>query len=229
MNHRIYPALILSLAALGTGACIIVVDDTGDFHANTLRGSGIERVETRDVGSFQGIEIQNGGTDVDVTIGSPQQVTIAADENLIDAITTEVHDGTLRIGMKHGSYSFKSSRKATITVPSLEAVSITGSSDVVVRGIDAPRFKVAISGSGSIRAVGRTDRLDASIAGSGDLELFDLQARSAGVSITGSGEARVSAHESLSASVSGSGDVRYRGDARNVTKSVTGSGSIEAN
>jgi hypothetical protein len=47
------------------------------------------------------------------------------------------------------------------------------------------------------------------------------------VSIAGSGNAAVSAEDSLRASVSGSGDIRYNGNPPHVESSVAGSGSVK--
>ena len=65
------------------------------------------------------------------------------------------------------------------------------------------------------------------MSGSGDLRLFDLRAREVHVSIAGSGDAKVNASERLDATVAGSGDVRYRGNPKEVAQSVNGSGSVE--
>ena len=56
--------------------------------------------------------------------------------------------------------------------------------------------------------------------------ILDVKARTASVSIAGSGDVELQAGESLSVEVSGSGDVRYRGEPR-VTQSIAGSGSVE--
>jgi len=48
------------------------------------------------------------------------------------------------------------------------------------------------------------------------------------VSISGSGDARVNATEAIAAQVAGSGDIRYSGHPREVTRQVSGTGSVEA-
>jgi hypothetical protein len=98
---------------------------------------------------------------------------------------------------------------------------------VVVSGIDSSSFEAEISGSGSIRTTGRTEKLQARVSGSGNLSMFDLVAKDADMRISGAGKAEINATDSLKARVSGVGDVRYKGSPKNVEKSVSGVGSIK--
>jgi hypothetical protein len=54
--------------------------------------------------------------------------------------------------------------------------------------------------------------------------LVDLVAREAVIEISGAGDVHVHATESLTASVSGAGDVIYTGDPEEVNKDVSGAG-----
>ena len=83
-----------------------------------------------------------------------------------------------------------------------------------------------LGGSGSLNAAGNTERLHLSIGGSGRVQVGQLQARDAVVSIGGSGQATVWAKKSLNLSVAGSGDINYYGDPQ-ISKSVMGSGTIK--
>ena len=64
------------------------------------------------------------------------------------------------------------------------------------------------------------------IAGSGDADLSALNGDEVTVSIAGSGDAKVTARQSLSVSIAGSGDVVYGGDTKVIRRSVAGSGSL---
>ena len=85
---------------------------------------------------------------------------------------------------------------------------------------------MTISGSGVVRASGTTERLDATVSGSGQAELGGVEASAVQAVVSGSGEIVVTATESLDASVPGSGSIVYGGNPSDVTKSVTGSGEI---
>ncbi len=69
------------------------------------------------------------------------------------------------------------------------------------------------------------DDIDANVSGSGELDLFSVPARTADVTVTGSGEVGLDVSERLHATVTGSGDVEYTGDP-SVTSRITGSGSV---
>jgi hypothetical protein len=217
-------SLFVALSLL-LSAC--VVSSGCSIHAGpTHHGSGITATETRDTGPFSRIEIA-GSTDVEAVVGdSATTVTVTADDNLVGSVTTEVRSGTLRVSLKNGSYSFDVSPIVRVTVPELTSVTVSGSADARVRGLDGESFHSVIQGSGNVRAEGRVDVLEATIRGSGDLELDGLEAREAHVEIAGSGDASVRATGKLTAEVKGSGDVVYRGDPEQVSKSVHGSGSI---
>ena len=113
-----------------------------------------------------------------------------------------------------------------VSVPSLDALTVQGSGNISVTGINSPSLTVRLPGSGTIRAAGTTTRLDVAIGGSGTALLSRLVARDATASIDGSGSIVLTATHSLDASISGSGTILYTGNPAQVSKSVTGSGAI---
>jgi hypothetical protein len=76
-----------------------------------------------------------------------------------------------------------------------------------------------------VRAAGAVDRLDATIQGAGDAELFDLEARTARLLIQGVADAEVNVSEALDVTIQGPADVAYRGDPR-VSSEIEGPGEI---
>jgi len=223
----------LALLAL-VPACILVVDGDSDWHGphwhsesggkNSIRGSGVSKTETRTVGDFRKIQV-NGSCDVSVSVGSAAGLTVTADDNLLEYVVTEVRDGTLVVEMKSGSYSPSVHLKANATVPSLESLAIRGSADADVTGLSGDRFEVSIEGSGDAKASGKVGTVVAKVAGSGDVNVANLEARDATVEVSGSGDVEVWATDALTVSIAGSGDVGYKGEPK-LTKSVAGSGSV---
>jgi len=113
-----------------------------------------------------------------------------------------------------------------VSVPSLDALTVQGSGNISVTGINSPSLTVRLPGSGTIHAAGTTTRLDVAIGGSGTALLSRLIAHDATASINGSGSIALTATHSLDASISGSGTIFYTGNPAQVTRSVTGSGTI---
>lgn len=105
---------------------------------------------------------------------------------------------------------------------------IRGSGDMKFSSLKTDSVKVSIDGSGDFSAAGIADTVDARIAGAGDIRMRSLLAREVTVSISASGDAEVNATEKLKATVNGSGEVRYVGAPKTLTKSVNGSGGVTA-
>ena len=83
---------------------------------------------------------------------------------------------------------------------------------------------MASFGSGSFTAEGRVDSLEFRIQGSGDANLENLRAREARILINGSGDASAHVIDTIIATVNGTGEIVYRGEPRNVTEDVNGTG-----
>jgi hypothetical protein len=191
------------------------------------RGSGVLTSERRDVSGFDRIDV-SGSARVDVTIGSEWSVVVEADDNIVPLITTTVTGDTLDIGTKSNT-SFMTSNpiQVSITMPALTAVDVSGSGEITADDVgSAQDFTAEISGSGDVSVIGKVDRLDVSVSGSGNFDGRRLETVDATVSVSGSGEAVVWATGNLDAKVSGSGDIRYLGSPGNITTDVSGSGRI---
>jgi len=179
--------------------------------------------QTRTLPPFTSIHLA-GANRISVHVGDEQKVVVHADDNLLDNITTDVRSGELVVS-DTGSYSAKTPMAVDVTVPELSSVTLSGSGILAVEGVRAADFAVDAPGSGILSASGTTERLDASLQGSGDLQLQDLVAQDARASLSGSGRLQVNATRTLDASVSGSGAIFYSGSPE-VTQSVSGSGVI---
>jgi putative autotransporter adhesin-like protein len=84
------------------------------------------------------------------------------------------------------------------------------------------------SGSGRVSGSGSATNLDVTILGSGSALFGRLVAAEVQATVSGSGYVFVNATKSLDAAVPGSGSIVYAGNPTEVTKSVTGAGSITA-
>ena len=132
-----------------------------------------------------------------------------------------------------------------ITIQNLEGVGISGSGDIVgndrfvteslyveISGsgnmdleVETGLLENKISGSGSLELSGKAEEYTVSVSGSGKINAFDVDAKHVSAQVSGSGDCRISASESLDAKISGSGDVYYKGRPQINTK-ISGSGSL---
>jgi hypothetical protein len=231
-------AFMLPLQAAAAG--VTVVDDTPQAAAGSPRS----------VGAFSRLRIE-GSIDVEAHPGTHPGVTVHASKRIEPLIETFVDGDTLVVRMKHGvdviTFGHDDTR-VDVEFTQLAATHQSGSGDLHVRGLSAPRLDASISGSGDLRLEnaqvgslalridgsgdvmvdGRADDAKFSIDGSGDISAEHLAARRVEVAIRGSGDASVNASEALDARVAGSGDIVYRGHPQKISRDIAGSGSVSA-
>lgn len=187
-------------------------------------GSGIRVRQARQAGEFTRIVVDDA-LDAEIAIGPRASIELEGDDNLIGRIRTDAQDGTLHLRVR-GGYRVRRPMTARIVVPRLEQVDLEASGDAQIVGLDGGRLVLAGHGSGSFEAAGRVDELEVRIQGSGDADLDQLRAAEARISINGSGNARAHVTDTVIATVNGTGNIVYRGEPRNVTEDVNGTGRI---
>ena len=213
--------IVVVLAALGV---LLLADRLGDGSTTTVvRGSGDSVSQSRSLPSFTAVELA-GDSQITVRIGE-QAVVVEADDNLVDRVTTAVRGGTLVVDTP-GSFTATSPMRVEVTVPTLDAVVLSGTGMVAVDGVAADGLTVRVPGDGVLEVSGSAERVEASLSGSGDVLVQDLVARDVIAMLSGDGRLQVHATRSLDASVSGTGAIFYRGSPSDVTKTVTGTGVI---
>ena len=200
-------AVLTALMLAGIVVLVLVDQSSNTSNSQVGTGSGVAATQARSLPPFTGVDV-TGDNNVVVRVGARQSVIVHADSNLLGRVTTQVSSGSLVIENTPGTLNARSPMFVAVSVPSLDALT------------------VRLSGSGTIHAAGTTARLDVAIDGSGTGTLSQLIARDAMASINGSGSIVLTATHSLDASISGSGSILYTGNPAQVTKSVSGSGTI---
>jgi Putative auto-transporter adhesin, head GIN domain len=104
------------------------------------------------------------------------------------------------------------------------SVSGSGSIDLDIKGNN---IKTEVSGSGTISLKGYATVNDITMSGSGDVKAFLCELENAKVKMSGSGTCELSATNNLEATILGSGILKHKGNTKNVTKKVYGSGSVD--
>lgn len=196
----------------------------GRLFGDAVQGSGRVQSQPRSLGGFDSIST-NSGVDLDLRIGSPASVVVEADDNLLDQVSTEVRGHTLVLDSK-GSWKAAHDPVVHVTVPSLAHLETFGSGKASLQGLAGDALQIQVRGSGNVAASGQVRQLDLLLDSSGSADLQALQVATATVELDGSGDANVSAHDSLDATVNGSGDVRYDGALKYLAPHVNGTGEV---
>jgi hypothetical protein len=225
-DHRWYGLLAAFLVGtlLAATVAIAITRDDGSESSSGVIGSGVSASETRALPAFTAIDL-TGVNDVTIGVGGQQLVTVRGDDNLVPLVTTEVTDGTLVIAESE-SIDTTSPMSVEVTVPSLDAVRLTGTGVMTVDGHDLEQLTISLAGTGTLRAAGSVSQLDVELLGTGDVELRELVSEVAIVELAGTGDVFVNVTRTLDASLSGIGTIYYSGNPGSVTRKVTGAGAI---
>lgn len=100
----------------------------------------------------------------------------------------------------------------------------SGSMDVDIKG---DQVTAEVSGSGKMALKGYATNMSALISGSGSINAFDCPLETAKAKISGSGICELNVTTTLDALVFGSGAVKHKGNTKNTSKKVYGSGSVD--
>lgn len=209
--------ILIAVLAVGLTGCI----------KDHLIGSGSIVSENRTInGIFKEIRIE-GSMNVLVKQGDSIRVSAKDYANIIPYLETKIVGNTLVIKHEDRTWISNSASEVTVTLPTLTSVELTGSGDVnTVGNFNFTDLNLLISGSGDFSFAGACKNLTAKISGSGDIRAFDLLTEVANARISGSGNMQLNVSRTLDATISGSGDIIYKGTPTTVTKSISGSGSV---
>jgi len=215
---------ILALSATAPASAGTVSEIVHGLMGPSVTGSGVIKTQARQLDGFDVVE-SKGSIDLDVKLGSAYSVVVEADDNLFDVVRTEVHGDSLVVDSK-GSWTTKHDTVVHITLPRLRALGIQGSGDARIHDYSGDKLGVKIQGSGDVVANGHASNLHLVIQGSGDADFSKLDADAVQVRVDGSGDAKVSAAKSIEATIHGSGDVTWTGNAKDIDSQVYGSGEL---
>jgi hypothetical protein len=213
------------LGVIVVAVIVVVVADDGPEPppASSNRGSGVSVTDHRDVESFTSVELAGANTVV-IEVGGSRSVAVTGDDNLVDRVTTVVEDGRLVID-NTGSFTTNANMSVTVSTPTLDTVELGGAGTMTVDGIAGDDFSPDLTGDGTLVASGTVERVTATLAGTGTLDLHNLVASNATAHLLGTGTIRVHATSTLDTTLSGTGTVLYLGDPT-VTMHNTGPGTV---
>jgi hypothetical protein len=208
-------------------ACAGLLSSCDD--GNDRRSSrGPSRTETREVGSFDSVDMR-GAARLEIVVGQPASLALEGRAASIQRVETEVRDHTLFIESKPRDWFMSSNRRritVKITVPRLDSLQVEGGNDVRLSGFDGGESIIRASGAAHIQAEGRLSELTVRMAGAGHGDFSRLVADEANVVVEGVGSVIVHPKDTLDATMNGVGAILYTGSPREVNTRMNGLGTI---
>jgi len=190
------------------------------------------KTEEMEFTGFTAVEVGDG-FEVSVIQSSSYSVIITADEKIIDNVEVTQTENTLKIGLEPGSYIGNLVRKAEITMPELDTLSLSGATRGTAEGfsssnqfvlalsgasslhlteINVGDVKIDVSGASAVTASGTAKDLVAIVSGASDVDLGDFPVNDADLNLSGASRAMVNLDGRLDAEVSGVSTLEYLGE-----------------
>ena len=229
---RLFFGILIGLVlavGIAVGAAYVAFGNIGDV-GDRDKSADISR--TYDLADFDAIDV-GGVYELNVTVGPDYAVELAGAPSEMDRAKVSVENGVLSLQQEEIHGVKRNWRNqgltATISVPSLTSIDVAGVADAEVDGVDADAFSVSLAGVGEIDVSGVCRDLTARVSGVGELDASDLKCDRVDVAVSGVGEAKVYASESVEASVGGIGSITVDGSPSEVGKSNGFMSSITVN
>ena len=192
--------------------------------------SGERSTRTYDFTNFDGLTVA-GQWQVTIERGDSWRVAVDLPAELVDNVRVEQDGGRLSV-RSDGTVWFGGfdddarSLKATITMPALASMELSGASRVRFSGFEGERLSLTSSGAAEVRgATGRYDTLELVMSGAGNIDLDGLLVTNANIQTSGAGNLKLNmAGGKLTGSMSGAGNLEYRGTVSE--QSVAASGIV---
>ncbi len=210
--------LVLAVGIAG-GAAYMAFGDITDIGE---RDKGNDITQNYEIAGFNEIDI-GGVYEVDIRVGPDFSVTLSGAEEEMARADVVVERGVLHLTqeeLRGGKRRWRNmGLTAQISLPALNAIKVAGVADVDVDGVAADDFTLRLAGVGEIDVAGTCNGLTASVSGVGELDAADLKCADVDVRVSGVGEAKVYASQSVDASVGGIGSITVYGSPARVEKS----------
>jgi len=158
--------------------------------------------------NFSELEI-GSAFEVDITRADTYRVTITTDDNLFDYVDVHQSGKTLHIGLKQPYAYMRTTRKATVSMPALQQLELSGAS------------KARVSGFVS------TSPLEMNISGASTLNISNCEAGDSDIDVSGASKALGSLKIADGKfEVSGASTLELSGSGKNLSLKVSGASTL---
>jgi hypothetical protein len=219
----------LLIVAVVVGIVLVVISATLLYYF--LLPSNL-KTEEMDFSGFTAVEV-NDAFEVSIIQSSSYSVTITADERIIDYVVVTEINGSLKLSVDAARYRSNFVRKAEITMPELDMISLSGASKGTAKGFSSSNqfvlnmfdasflqmtdikvgdIVINVTGASTFNARGTGGDLVATISGASNVDLGIFSVNDADVNLSGASRAGINLDGRLDAWVSGASTLEYTGE-----------------
>jgi len=173
---------------------------------------------------------------------------VNTDDNLLSALDIRVEDNKLIIDTKPDSVIQPTQLTIYTNSKNLKKVEVLGAGNLYLRGeVNAGDFDLTIAGAGNVQTdsllcenlnvtiagvgnaklIGAAKEASFTTAGVGNIKAFDFLVQSAKCQVSGVGNIEIYPKEKLDASISGVGNIKYKGTPEVINSSTSKIGKIQ--
>ncbi len=226
---------------------VIIIAASCSQNGDCIQASGDRLLQSRAVAQFNTVEVGLSAAvyfEVDTSLSLPI-VDVIAQANIQEEIRTLVSDSILRLEF-NGCVEKHEAIRINVKTPSIESIVLSGpgairSTEKITQEkltiqsnasgdcdllVELNELNVQSFGAGELRFAGYTGKADVVLTTSADFYGFELATDTAVLNIISSGNAQVRVLHVLSASITGSGDIFYKG-APILNRTGSGSGELK--
>jgi len=229
-----------TLVALSISSC-----NHGINLGNNITGSGKVVTEKRNVTNFDKVTVSQG-LECEVIFSDQLEVTIEADDNLINGIHTTVQNGTLDISSEYDNYINVVSKKIIVRMPkivSLESTSgstlksnnVLNSNDITLKSssgssleveVEADKVTLETSSGSEQKVTGKALKVFTASSSGSHIDANGLLANEVNAQSSSGSSTTVNAVVLLDAKASSGSSITYLNSPKEVRKEESSGGSV---
>jgi hypothetical protein len=229
---------------VSVGVALILTGCGTALDPSTGSGSIVE--SDREVDAFETIEV-DGPLAVSIVTGDETAVLVRTDDNLQQQVLVDVDDAALRLTLAEPVRTDTLEVQVTVPARALTGVQLDGAASLadtepllpaslklVADGasrvfvvVDTPMLGIEANDASVVNVAGSADLLEVNADGASSVEVGELEAGDATVSVRGASRATVQVSGALAATAAGASTVEYDGDPE-VTSDADASSTVRA-
>lgn len=235
------------LSILTSFILILFIVSSCIFSGPSIKGNGNVKEETRSTGDFTEVKVSRG-MNVYISNGETTKVVVKADENLIDAIETEVIGNALNVTVNKFIRN-STSLKVFVTAPYIEVIKATSGSNVfsedslktgnleikssagsnVRLSLEAGDLNVSASAGSNIFLDGKAKSVIMKASSGSNIKAGDLQAENCDAKVSSGANIWIKVQNGLTAKASSGGNLFYSGEPNPLRMTKSSGGNVIKN